>query len=84
MFLSTNSNLNVGACFSSIKAIFFPSCSATFSSIYLSISLCEFTYPIFSPSNDTSYCGVYFINITATTIINATDATLSIFNNSFV
>ena len=82
----TNSNLNVGVVFNSTNAIFFPSCSSTsiFSVIYLSISFCDSTYPITLPSIATWYCGVYFINTIAITIIKAIETVLSTFNNSFV
>ena len=84
MFLSTNSSLKEGFVFSSTNAIFFPSCDSIFSLIYVCICFCDSTYPMVSPSIDTSYCGVYFINIIAVTIIKATEAILSTFNNSFV
>ena len=70
--------------FKSTKAIFLPSSASTFSFIYLSISLCELTYPISLLAIETSYCGVYFIKIITAITINATNAILNSFMSSFV
>ena len=57
---------------------------ATFSFIYLFISFLEVTYPIFLLFIETSYCGLYLINIIAVIIKNATNAIFNNFINSFV